>query len=797
MVGLETNIFAIGNLNRLSANYRLYRIKGLRPDQAEYYQNRQHITNNLSRKLKSPILTLLRGEETYLVVREDVKALPDRYELVRTRVQFETASDLLPLDFTIRDPDNDAICVRFLQFAVQEVLYNCPTLWQPGTGRPFFEYTPVDATTEISHYRGYSVRVTPTQSGGLGIAVDVTSKFVGRSPLPARLSRQDFAKWKLKHFIYHFGSNWYELQATALDDRSCGEYEFQDVNGEWIKLLEYALRESRKPIPKGLAQITNDDSVILYRNSQNGERGAIAAVCYPVYGSDTDADAARFHSDTILAPYIRRRLIHQFVKANLTQLRFGVTQLAISTRPDVTEVRMFNVPDQLFGQAKVLSVVGTVDAQQVSLDNLGRTRTALLRDAAVSFYTQSPLDRQYAVLPASVMQSYGEAFLDNLKRSADSYYPSGGGYGPQIITYDDRGKRTSIAQGKAILSAMETSGVQPGYALVMVHSTSDLKKRQEDPLSGMIIRELRDRFDIAAGVIHSDVPGESYKERRTNNGTTDYQMDADPRKRGKIIGYLRGVALNKVLLTNQKWPFALANRLHADITVGIDVKYHTVGLVVVSDGGRLIRALTRTSRQKERLLNDQMRDYLLEILRQEIAVQSVTVKTIVLHRDGRAFQSELDGAQEALLILKREGLIEPEATLTVLEIPKNSPARLRLFDVTIANSKAWVENPQVGSYYIVNDSDGYVCTTGRAFPHEGTVRPLHVRRAFGPLGIENCLEDVFALSTLAWSKPDDCSRNPITLKLCDRYLSEDATDYDADALQRAEMSEEEEASSDE
>jgi|SRR5579859_1694638 len=797
MIGLETNIFSIRNIDQLSANYWLYRIKGLRSDQAEYYQNRQHLTDSLSRKLKSPILTLQRGDETYLVVREGVTALPDHFDLVRTRVQFEAASALLPVDFTLRSPDNDAICVRFLQFAVQTPLYNCQTLWQPDTGRPFFEYTPVRTSGGICHYRGYSVRVTTTQSGGLGIAVDMTSKFVGEVPMPVRLTRPEFAKWKQRHFIYHFGRNWYEIQAAALDDRTCSEYEFQDDKGVWMTLIDYALRASRKPIPRELAQITKDDAVLLYRNSQKSDRGAIAGLCYPVFGTDTDAESARFHSDTILLPYVRRRLIHQFAKTHLIHLTFGDRPLLVSPSPDTSDARIFQVPDQQFGHQKVVSTVGTPQAQQVSLDALGRTRSALLRDPAAGFYTQSLLDRQYVILPASVMQSYGEAFLDDLKRSVDNFYPPKGGYAPTVVVYDDRGKRTAVAQAKAIFQALEDNHIKPGYGLVMVHATSDLRKRQEDPLAGMVIRELRDRFDITAAVIHSDVPGDSYGEGRKADGTPIYVMDTDPKARGKIIGYLRLVALNKILLTNEKWPFVLSKRLHADITVGIDVKHHTVGIVVVSDGGRLIRPLIRTSRQKERLLRDQMRVYLLEVLRQEIPSQSGAVTTIVLHRDGRAYQSEQEGAADSIAILKREHTLTQDATLTILDIPKTAPARLRLFDVTTTNDKSWVENPQVGTYYVVNDTDGYICTTGRAFPHEGTVRPLHVHRAIGALPIDACLEDVYDLSTLAWSKPDDCSRNPITIKLCDRYLTEDATEYDADALVRAEMSEEEEVATDE
>lgn len=117
-----------------------------------------------------------------------------------------------------------------------------------------------------------------------------------------------------------------------------------------------------------------------------------------------------------------------------------------------------------------------------------------------------------------------------------------------------------------------------------------------------------------------------------------------------------------------------------------------------------------------------------------------------------------------------------------MEIAKTSPAPLRLFDIIEKNGRPWIQNPQIGSVYIASETDGYLCATGRAFYRPGTVRPLHVRRVEGPLSLEKCLEDVYYLTALAWTRPEDCTRYPITSKLNDRFLSEEATQYDVDAL---------------
>lgn len=183
------------------------------------------------------------------------------------------------------------------------------------------------------------------------------------------------------------------------------------------------------------------------------------------------------------------------------------------------------------------------------------------------------------------------------------------------------------------------------------------------------------------------------------------------------------------------------------------------------------------------MLEKHIKAFLVDVLTKEIEKGYSEIKNIVIHRDGRVFSTEIAGAISAIEELKEQGKLQNDANLTILEIPKSSPAPLRLFDVSIIDNQRQVNNPQIGSYHIVDDKNAYLCTTGRAFPRAGTVNPLHVKKAYGNLDIETCLEDIFYLSSLTWTRPEDCSRYPITMKLNDRYLSEDATDYDQEGFE--------------
>jgi hypothetical protein len=773
---VEANVFVLRNLENLSSGYRLYRIKGLNPEHSEYYQNCQAIISKLSYAFQNPVTIIERDGEPYLVVRDDAPLSLDPLYLVRAKVDFEPSSDTLRLDYCERSPANDIICVRFLNFMMQAWLRARPGLWQPSPGQPFFPRKEDCTVSHVAQYRGFSVRAEITPDGGLGLCVDVKHKYVSTHPLPRIVSHNEFARWKNQQCIYRYGNKWYQIQLAGLSDYDVTSHEVPR-GGRWVPLLDFIIDESQKPFPPELANLPIDTSVVLYHNNRNEERAAPTLLCYPTYGTE-DRVASKLHRRSILPPHLRRRLICEFVEKHLAHLRFGDTKIRLSTQLAVVPSKIFQVPDLEFGGGEKLSVCGTPGAKHISLDRLGETRLALLQDKDVGFFDKDPLLQQYLILPQSVVDSYGSRFKKDLCAAVDDFYPQVSGYNPEVIPYDDRGPRTCFHQGKAILEAANLGPRDPGYAVVMIHHTEDRKFREEDQLEALVIRELRPR--IQAAVIHSDMGQECYQAHWEGDEVCYKPVD---KKYGKLSSYLRNVALNQVLLNNRCWPFVLATPLNADLTIGIDVKNNVFGIVVVDKCGRRIWWDSRTSAQRQRMRKRQIRAYLVETLRKELQSHTEQPKTIVLHRDGRTYSSELEGAREAIDQLKREGLLHPDATITVVEISKSAPVSLRLFEVTEqSRRKLWVDNPQVGRYYLVNDTDAYLCATGRPFDRKGTVDPLHVRRVQGPLSLRKCLEDVFFLTCLSWTRPEDCTRYPITIKLNDILLGAEAGSYDEETL---------------
>lgn len=165
------------------------------------------------------------------------------------------------------------------------------------------------------------------------------------------------------------------------------------------------------------------------------------------------------------------------------------------------------------------------------------------------------------------------------------------------------------------------------------------------------------------------------------------------------------------------------------------------------------------------------------------------MQKIVIHRDGRLFSVERNGIFKAIQLLIDKGVLPSDVSLNIVEIPKHSILQLRLFEILweyevlkTENDNGAVLNPEIGSWVKINNREAFLCTTGREFRHSGSSNPLYIKYSFGEMSIENILEDIYFLSCLAYTKPDDCSRYPLTIKITDRRINILGSDFDMEAL---------------
>jgi len=354
-------------------------------------------------------------------------------------------------------------------------------------------------------------------------------------------------------------------------------------------------------------------------------------------------------------------------------------------------------------------------------------------------------------------------------------YSTNQGYDPMLITYDDRNEKNYVKIGQTIIDAVKTKLYgQTGYGVVMIPEYARAK-RKHDELSALVVRELMDE-GINVGIIHTSTVKNSYLFRE-ENGKPIYTIKMD--KRGKLEGYITNVAINKVLLTNEKWPFVLSTPLNADLTIGIDVKHHTAGFTFIGKYGKSIRTIFKRSKSKEKLKKDQVLVILKKYIAEESEFYKYPIKNIVVHRDGRLFQTEFEGIKNAIEMLRNEMFLPHDVNATILEIPKNSVNSVRLFK----QNGTRIENPNIGNYFFLNVNEAFLCATGHEFRRAGTTNPLYVKFHSGTMEFEKALQDVYSLTGLAFTRPEDCTRFPLTIKITDRKLAEVASEYDEEAME--------------
>ncbi|MBK9097499.1 MAG: hypothetical protein IPM14_05095 [bacterium] len=776
----ETNIFPILNLSELHTEYSLFEIIGINKELEEYDSNIQHIIKKLSYTLRHPVTVIKVDEQPHLVIKSDeevAKKVPTEFGLIRNQVYFKPIGVPIKLNYLDHSSENKEICKRFLGFEIQSALYRDKRIWQPGSGKPYFQYkSKIEDRTAL--FNGFIVRVVELQDLGYGVTIDTTKKYTSSVPFNPTLSRDDFKRQQIKgkHVIYHHPNGWYEIKIEEISDLNVGNYKYQR-NSKLVTLIDDLRSSSFLPHSPELANLPPDASIFFYKDNQGNHKAAPAGLCYVIFDTQNQ-NVGKLHRKSIMEPYDRRDAILA-CRNYLQNIKFGDDTLIIGTEPVKCKKTIFLAPDIKFGKDQIVSVRNSENAISIPLEKLGKTRKLCLENREVGFYNQRLFDRQFFILPKSIHESMGLKFLSDLKRTTDTLYPCGGGYDPIIISYEDRERRNYVDVGFEIIKAVTEQKVKAStsYGVVMIpdyHKTI----RKHDELSALVVRELLSQ-DIHVGIIHTSTIEKSYEHFRIN-GENIYKVK--PVMKGKLRGYLNNVAINKILLINNRWPYILATPLNADLIIGIDVKHNTAGYTFIDKYGENIRTEYQLSKQKEKLNKKQVYNFLKRKIAEEAALYNYPIKNIVVHRDGRIFETERSGIFHAIDELKSNMILPSDCEVNLVEIPKNSAIPFRIFDLKKEGNKNIIQNPHVGSYYLINNEEAFLCSTGREFPHLGTANPLYIKYNYGNMEFIKILEDIYFLTILAYSKPDDCSRYPLTIKITDRKLSEVASEYDEEEL---------------
>lgn len=600
----ETNIFPIENCHQLTAKYRLFLLIGISETDDEYESHIQYITKKLSYELSHPVTVISKRQDgkrqDYLVIKDDGKTaekIPVEFDLKRgDSVFFKPTEQVLPLDFSTMDSEIRKICRRFLEFALRGSLSEVQALWSPGSGRPYFSKNTYKSNDGVDIYNGFTPKLVDLPNGGWGIALDVTKKYLASQPLPKYMDRHKFNRIKSKHFIYHFGATWYEVKFSDLSDLDASQHTFvRESDGKRLSVIQ-DLRErfNGRNMPPDLAGLPDDVTLVVYQNNKGEFRRIPSALCYQIL--DTE-EIGKLHELSISAPFHRRRLIKVARRNYLNNIVFGDTLLVIAPAPTWYSADCIPYPDQEFRNGRILSVKNTPGASQVSIGQIGERRKALLNDSSVGCYVNEPFEPQYFLMPESIATAFGcTVFLEDLKKAVNRMHPSKKGWNPEVLMYDDRNVRNIHGLAIEILAQIQKNIKMGGYAVIMLPKPTS---GDHDELAAICVSKCAEmNTTIQVSIMHTDV----LKKCIDFQDSQGYVI----RKKGLYYGYVKGVALNKVLLNNERWPFILSDALTADLTIGIDVKKNVAGYIFIDKFGKHILPFRQRSKNRERLSEDKV-----------------------------------------------------------------------------------------------------------------------------------------------------------------------------------------------
>ena len=548
---------------------------------------------------------------------------------------------------------------------------------------------------------------------------------------------------------------------------------YSEKDNQTYNVYDYTLENCGSPRSDLIKQLDPNSTAIIYQYPYKTiERYGAASLCFKTYKTN-DSKVWNLHPHSILKAAQRLYKSNNLIDKYFQEIPFGIsTKLLVAAQPLKKSVERFNIPDLLFGNGQVLHVKQDSEDIGVDIIDYGKTRMSLLLDEKVGLLVKELLQLQYIFVPKSLARSIAKKFQINFEYQMKKFLSHS--YNIKHIVYDDEKAKNLRQQVEAIKGAIEENDIDRGCALLI------LPEKAHPDLHNFIKREL---FEILQFQCINAAKLKSFLLLNKNN-----EYDLNDKKKGKYFGYIRYIALG-MLLVNRQWPFALKDSLYHDVYIGIDVLNNVAGFTYIYNGGKNCYFRYYPSVQGEKLTERQIFSILKKDLQKDISALSLQPHSIVIHRDGRSYTEEHKGFIKAINSLQKEGFLFEDVQVGVVEIHKTSSARLRLY----YEQDEIIDNPTIGDYFIIDDREGIICTTGWPFNFFGTANPLHTKVAYGSLDIKYILSDVFGLAQLgSWSAPDKAARYPATIKVGDTFLEPIASHSDDEAALYSEDEPEEE-----
>lgn len=611
----------------------------------------------------------------------------------------------------------------------------------------------------INAYRGMKFGVVLLEDKGPFFVADPRTRYVGRNSLAAypeeerKSILQDHLDLNIKvddraSFIRDNGPVKIPCKYTGDTNKTADQCTF-DETGETI-FQYYRRAYPNLPVqPNDVAVFVQD------RSGEERSRPVPASRLFPVFTTEYEG----LRSCSIrpqMTPEQRVATIKTFLQ-HLSNIKYGKIPISIAAEFFIKERSVFSPPRLEFGKGEIVAPFpkGAVPPRTSSefdtqVVNWGAKKLPTLYAAGP--YHNEPLPDTILLYPQAIDRPTRETFLDDLKREIQR-------------------------QTTQILHVVQQRPYSVGTAERM--GSSLLNVATEVKLSNiryLALVILWDRFDKSVHGELKNLIKPLLSQCIMEKTVRSICLRSNP---PRATSQTRNTAL-AVLTESGVKPWVLADSLHYDLYIGIDLLFGRVGYhFFYGTGGRLIErhygeSMTRGRMNeaiKEPTLRRQLEKSIISIVQNGCKVGS-----IIIHRDGRWWPSESAALHNAIENLKARSILPSDVRCAAVEIRKNH-IPVRLFTITADATGKPLQNPLPGTYLVLDNRKVILTTTGRpgAWDQRGITAGtllLEVVDSIGNISVEEIAEDAYRLTHLNWNAPDIEIGLPVTIRWTDEALRE-------------------------
>ncbi|MFC1948069.1 Piwi domain-containing protein [Chloroflexota bacterium] len=759
-IKLSASLFPISGIESIKFDFRFLRVREPIPDDNQRPIRLQQWADRLWRsKLRCPVYpTYVDGIPGFLIPNDEVDRIPSEIELIGVPDQLyhiEISDEIQTVDLKNAKGIERDLVSRMLERPITTKLLSLRNIFWRAEWTLFYPLAPDNQDNPmdlVDAYRGFKFGVVLIEGYKPYIAVDIRTRYVSRRSL-ADYSVMDHDTTLDGHLDPYVRT---ERRSTFLRDNGYVKIpcRYSGETGQTISQFEFEPGQSVynyycEKYPQVLVDPQDQAVFVKDRQGQGPSLASPSCRLFPVFTTESDI-VRKCSVRPWLTPDARNQAAVWFLE-NIKSVYYNDKRLSIKNELFTSKRTVFIPPSLEFGNDYRLDFSST--AQEETNNQLDRKiaqwssrKYPALLEAGPQFNERLP-DIVF-LYPDSVQRSEREAVIVDITKEMALQT----GQKLNVIQQKVYSSGNAEKMGGSLLRAATEIKSLPGRNLALVVLSNkfidrvhgDLKERIQPLLSQCV----------------------------TERTIQDIVSRRNPKRSRSQI---RNLTLAIITEAGIK-PWVLADELHHDLHVGIDLLHGRVGYhLLYGTGGRFIDQYLGESREKGRAKEAIKRPIIQAQLYESISGivrNGHRVRHIVIHRDGRWWPSESAGLKRAIEKMQKEGILSEDLIWAVMEVRKNH-LPVRLFT---KQQDGLLRNPLPGTYLILDESRALLSTTGRpGWDTTGKTAStvlFNVVESSADVSLEWLLEDAYRLTHLNWSAPDIDIALPVTIRWTDEVLRE-------------------------